>query len=222
MAIAKAGKISMNLWQDFLINSSRPITKWTQYFPVYERYFSDWRNKNVTFLEIGVFDGGSLQMWKRFFGPSATIIGVDINPDCKQYEELGIQIRIGDQGDPAFLQELINEFGEFDIILDDGSHKMEHVLETFIHLYPRTSKNGIYLIEDLHTAYWGEYGGGVEKQDSFINICKDFIDELNADHTRGAIEPTFITRFTKGIHFYDSIVVFERGAVPIKKTLRTP
>ena len=64
----------MSLWQDFLNNDRRVIQKWTHYFPVYERHFSPWRNKSLTFLEIGVSRGGSLQMWQRYFGPMAKII----------------------------------------------------------------------------------------------------------------------------------------------------
>ena len=115
-------------------------------------------------MEIGVAKGGSLQMWRRFFGPMATIVGIDINPHCQEYEEDGIHVRIGDQSDPVFLAGLTKEFGQFDIVLDDGSHQMEHIRKTFEFLYPTLSKNGIYIIEDLHTAYWEEYGGGWGKK----------------------------------------------------------
>jgi len=211
----------MNLWQDFLTNDDRLIHKWTHYFPIYEKHLIEWRNKSITVLEIGVSKGGSLQMWKRFFGPLATIVGIDINPECQSMEEDGIHIRIGDQSDPAFLQKLIDEFGQFDIVLDDGSHRMDHITQTFELLYPTISKNGVYIVEDLHTAYWPEYGGGKDKPDTFINISKQFIDDLNADHSRGQIEPTFMTRFTFSISYYDSVVVFQRGSIPLKKAPQT-
>ncbi len=206
----------MNLWQDFKTNDAKVIHKWTHYFPIYERHLAPWRNKTLTFLEIGVSKGGSLQMWQRFFGPLATIVGIDINPDCRQHQESGIHVRIGDQSDPRFLDSVIEEFGAPDIVLDDGSHVMEHITRTFEHLYPRITKNGIYIVEDLHTAYWEEFGGGVDKPASFINISKHYIDQLNADHARGALEPDFITRHTFGISYYDSVVVFERGTIPLK------
>ena len=150
----------MNLWSDFLTNDARLIHKWKHYFPVYERHFRDFVYKPVTFLEIGCGLGGSLQMWKRYFGPHARIIGIDILPRCKEYEEDQIDVRIGPQQDTTFLQSLIDEFGTPDIVLDDGSHVMSHVVSSFQYLYPRTAKNGIYMVEDLHTAYWEEYGGG--------------------------------------------------------------
>jgi SAM-dependent methyltransferase len=202
----------VTLWSDFLTNDKRIIYKWKHYFPIYERHFGDFVNKPVTFVEIGCGLGGSLQMWKRYFGPHARIIGVDINPDCKTFEEDQIEVRIGDQSDEKFLQSLIDEFGAFDIVLDDGSHMMSHIQTTFRFLYPRMVKAGVYLVEDLHTAYWDEFEGGLRKPSTFIEWSKNLIDELNADHTRGALPPTEFTKTTLAMHFYDSVVVFERGA----------
>ena len=167
----------------------------------------------MTFLEIGVSRGGSLQMWQRYFGPLARIVGIDINKECKQHESPGIDIRIGDQSDPVFLQSIIDEFGVPDIVLDDGSHKMHHIIQTFNYLYQKLPKNGVYMVEDLHTAYWEEFGGGLEKPDTFINISKHFVDKLNADHTRGEIQPDQFTRDTFAISFYDSVIAFEKGHI---------
>jgi hypothetical protein len=211
----------MNLWQDFLINDDKIIHKWAHYFPIYERHFAGWRNKSVTFLEIGVFRGGSLQMWQRFFGPLAKIVGIDIDPQCKEHESPGIFVRTGDQSDPAFLQSIIDEFGPPDIVLDDGSHQMEHIAQSFEFFYPKMLKNTIYMVEDLHTAYWEEYGGGINKPDTFIEIAKNCIDKLNADHSRGKIPPDSFTRQTFGISFYDSIVCFEKGDVYWKEAPMT-
>jgi len=210
----------MNLWQDFRNNQGKSIHKWAHYFPIYERHLSEWRNKTSFILEIGVNKGGSLQMWSRFFGPLATIVGIDIDPSCKDHESVGIYVRIGDQSDLKFLEGVITEFGMPDIVLDDGSHRMDHILSTFKYLYPKLSKNGLYIIEDLHTAYWGEFGGGIDNPSSFINVCKDFIDSLNADHSRGTKAPDFITRNTFSMSFYDSVVVMERGNIPYKKSFQ--
>jgi len=203
----------MNLWQDFLTNRGKVIHKWAHYFPIYERHFSPWRNKSMTFLEIGVSKGGSLQMWQRYFGPMAKIVGIDLNPKCREHEAPGIFVRIGDQSDEAFLQSVIDEFGAPDVVLDDGSHEMDHLRKTFEYLYPKLPKNGVYMVEDLHTAYWEEYGGGADRPETFINISKTLIDKLNADHSRGAIAPDAFTRDTFSMCFYDSIVVFEKGQV---------
>ena len=201
----------MTLWSDFLSNDKRVIHKWKHYFPIYERHFRDFVYKPVTFIEIGCGLGGSLPMWKRYFGPHARIIGIDINPECKNFEEDQIEVYIGQQQDCQFLQSLIDEVGTPDIVLDDGSHVMSHVMASFQFLYPRMLKNGIYMVEDLHTAYWDEYEGGLRKPTTFIELCKNLIDELNADHNRGALPPTEFTRTTLSMHFYDSVAVFERG-----------
>lgn len=202
----------MTLWADFLNNQGRVIHKWTHYFPIYESHFAEFVNKPIVFIEIGCGEGGSLKMWKRYFGPFAKIIGIDINPKCKEFEEDQIEIRIGDQSDAKFIQSVVDEFGNPDIVLDDGSHVMSHITATFNTLYPQLSKNGVYLVEDLHTAYWNEWEGGLRRQGSFIETCKSLIDELNADHTQGALTPTKFTSSTLSMHFYDSVVVFQRGA----------
>ena len=206
----------MSLWSDFLTNDDRIIHKWTHYFPIYERHLERFRNQSITLLEIGVSHGGSLQMWKRYFGPFARIVGVDIDPRCAEVAEDQIEVRIGSQGDPAFLAELMREFGPFDIVLDDGSHKMGDIWTSFTTLYPNMTRAGVYLVEDLHTAYWPEYEGGLRQPGSFIERCKALIDELNADHTRGAVPRTGFSKTTLSMHIYDSVVVFERG-VHLKK-----
>lgn len=202
----------MTLWSDVFTHNKRLIHKWKHYFPIYERHFKDFVYKPVTFIEIGCGAGGSLQMWKQYFGPHARIVGIDVNPQCRKFAEDQIEIHIGPQQDPAFLQRVIDQAGPPDIVLDDGSHVMSHITETFRFLYPKLPKNGVYLVEDLHTAYWDEYEGGLNKATTFIELCKSLVDELNADHSRGALAPTEFTRSTIGMHFYDSVVVFERGA----------
>lgn len=202
----------MSLYDIFLTNTSRPIHKMGVYFTAYERHFSRFVGQPCNFLEIGAGNGGSSQMWKRWLGPLARIVTIDINPVCKEYEDEQVAVRIGDQSDPAFLQSLIEEFGSFDIVLDDGSHHMKHVSASFNYLYPRISPSGVYMVEDLHTAYWNEYGGGFRDSNSFIEYFKALIDELNAFHIRGGeLPPTDFTRSTFCMSAYDSIIVMEKA-----------
>ncbi|MGA2394230.1 MAG: class I SAM-dependent methyltransferase [Candidatus Lustribacter sp.] len=211
---SSAGTImrDMSLWADFQGNGERRVIhKWKHYFPIYERHFRPFVNRSVSVLEIGCGDGGSLQMWKRYFGPHAQIVGIDIEPRCRNFEEDQIAVRIGSQDDPAFLTRVVEEFGPFDVVIDDGSHVQAHVAASFTHLYAGLSKNGVYLVEDLHTAYWPDFGGGLGKPDTFIEIAKQLIDELNADHARDTSAATEFTRTTHAICFYDSVIVFERG-----------
>jgi 23S rRNA U2552 (ribose-2'-O)-methylase RlmE/FtsJ len=203
----------MNLWQDFLINQSKPIHKWAHYFPIYERHFAKFRNQFVTMFEIGVWKGGSLEMWQRYLGPNATIVGIDIDPTTKVHESHNIHVRIGDQSDLHFLEQVVSEFGVPDILLDDGSHMMSHVNATFDHLYPKMQKNSVYMVEDMHTAYWREFEGELLRKNTFIEKTKTLIDHINAFHTKGALEPSEFSKNTAGIHIYDSIVCFEKGTV---------
>lgn len=210
----------MELWQNFLAHDGKLIHKWTHYFGAYERHFAGFRGKSMTFLEIGVSEGGSLQMWQRYFGPYARIVGIDIDPACKAHEGPGLSVRIGSQSDPAFLARVIEEFGVPDVVLDDGSHRMGDIEASFSYLYPKLPKNGVYMVEDLHTAFWPEFGGGLHAPSNFINRCKGLIDSLNADHTRGAIAPDAFTRSTASLSFYDSVVVIEKGDIWRKESVQ--
>lgn len=201
----------MSLWAEFVTNQKRIIHKWTHYFPIYEDHFARYVNRPMVFLEIGCGQGGSLQLWKRFLGPFAQIVGLDIIESCKEFEEDQIAVRIGDQSDTRVLDGILAEFGSPDVVLDDGSHIMSHIHASFAHLYPRMSPTGVYMVEDLHTAYAEDYEGGLGRKSSFIEKCKGLIDELNADYTGESLKPTPFTRSTLSMHFYDSVVVFERG-----------
>jgi SAM-dependent methyltransferase len=202
----------MDLWNYFTSNTGRKITKWKHYFPVYEKHFGPIRNKPIKILEIGILNGGSLEMWRYYF-PEATIVGIDINPVCKEHEQEGINVRIGDQTDENFLQSLIDEFGDFDLIIDDGSHHVNHVNKTFQFLFTKLADGGIYFIEDTHAAYWTSHGGSITALQSINNVAKDLIDSINADHTRGQKIPDYFTKNIKCMSVYDSIIVFDKGDV---------
>ena len=183
--------------------------KWTHYFPIYDRHFTTWKNRSLNFLEIGVLNGGSGAIWSKFFGPMARIIGIDIEPRCKQYETEQYKIRIGDQSDTSFLSSIIDEFGVPDIVLDDGSHHQDHIFATFSFLYPKMKLNSIYMVEDLHTSYWASHGGSLSNPNTFMNRTKNYLDQLNTQHNN--IESDPLVKDTFSICAYDSVVVFEKG-----------
>jgi SAM-dependent methyltransferase len=196
-------------------NKGKLIHKWLHYFDIYHRHFQPYRKKPVTILEFGVFQGGSLQMWRHYFGKKARIIGVDINPKCKELEEKGIEIYIGDQEDRKFLKKLMKKVGKVDVVIEDGGHTMNQQINTFEEVYPYVKDGGVFLIEDLHTSYWNEYGGGYRKPGTFIEYAKAHLDYLNAWHSRDS-ESFKVNQFTetvKGMHVYDSIIVFDKGQV---------
>ena len=199
------------LLQYFIQNPGRLINKWMHYFAIYERHFEKFKGKPIRLLEYGVSHGGSLQMWRHYFGPTAQIIGVDIDPRCASFAEPGIEVFIGDQQDPKTHQYLRNKYGEFDIIIDDGGHTMQQQIVTFREMYHTVKPGGIYLAEDLHTSYlqkWG--GGGAEKSDTFIAYSKSLVDLLHTWYTGPVENAGPITRSTYGIHYYDSVLVIEK------------
>jgi hypothetical protein len=197
-------------------NPDRLIHKWMHYFDIYHRHFAPWRGRPVTVVEFGVFHGGSLQMWKHYFGRQARIIGVDIEPRCKEMEERQVEILIGDQEDREFLRSVRTHVGPVDIVIDDGGHTMAQQIATFEELYPAVVDGGVYLVEDLHTSYWEEYGGGYGLPGTFIEYAKGIVDQLNAHHSRDPERHpvTALTRTVGGMHVYDSIIVFDKAAVP--------
>jgi len=206
-------------------NPGRLIHKWLHYFDIYHRHFAAYRDRQITVVELGAYHGGSLQMWKHYFGSEARIVGVDINPACRTLEEDRIEIHIGDQGDPEFLQRLCSEVGDFHVVVDDGGHLMRQQIVTFEQMFPRLAPDGVYLVEDLHTSYWPEYGGGYKrsaawlglgKPRTFIEYAKELIDALHAWHSRNPkqLAVSDFTTSARSMHFYDSVLVIEKGVVP--------
>lgn len=205
------GKLN-DLEEYFLKNSGHRTVKWKHYLEIYDRYFSRFRGTEVHLLEIGVFDGGSLQMWKSYFGPKARIYGVDVDPNCKQLEEEQISIFIGDQSDERFLSYLAKTLPRIDILIDDGGHKMKEQIATFRVLFPHIDKQGIYVCEDLHTSYWRKFGGGFRKRGTFIEYSKGFIDSIHAWHSKEPrkLAVSDLTRSIYSLHYYDSLFVIEK------------
>jgi hypothetical protein len=194
----------------FLNNGDKRIHKWVHYFDIYERHFERFRGRKPVMLEIGVMGGGSLAMWKEYFGPDCKIIGLDINPECGQHANEGIDIFIGSQDDPDVIAQITEKYPQIDIVIDDGSHLSRHMVKTFELIYNHISSNGVYLIEDTHANYWPNWEGGLRKEGTFMEFSKAKVDELNAIHTNGALAPTALTLSTDSIAFYDSVVVFEK------------
>jgi len=195
----------------WLFKEHRLIDKWLHYFPIYDEWFKKFRDKDFVFVEIGVQNGGSVQMWKDYFGKNVKIVGIDIDERCKQFEDDQVSIEIGSQEDVNFWNEFKKKYPRVDVLLDDGGHTMNQQIVTFQQMFPHIQEGGIYFCEDCHTSYIPYFGGGLHKPDTYIEFTKRLIDELNAFHTRGALQPNYNTvSMGVGIHFYDSIVVIEK------------
>ncbi len=175
-----------------------------EFMLAYERHFAGLTPSRV--LEIGVQGGGSLKIWRDMF-PEAEIVGVDIDASCKQHEGKNITVEIGDQEDVEFLEEL----GDFDIIIDDGGHTMKQQQVSFETLFPKLSKGGLYVIEDLHTSYWRQFS---DSDITTIEFLKSLVDDLHTyavESSRCEIKPNIRDRFgIIALHFYKGIVFIQK------------
>jgi hypothetical protein len=193
----------------FFERDHKLIHKWRHYFEVYDRHFSRMRNKKINILEIGAAHGGSIEMWNDYFHGNAVIYSVDINPECKKFENEYTRVFIGSQEDKVFLKKLHDSLPPLDILIDDGGHTMKQQITTFECLFDKVKEDGIYLCEDLHTSYFKYFGGGYGRKKSFIEYSKHFIDRIHAWHTPKH-PPDDFTRSVHSIHYYDSIIVLEK------------
>lgn len=201
--------------------------KWRHYFAIYERYLEQFRNKPCTYLEVGVEHGGTLDIMKTYLGSQARLIGVDISPSCKELESKGYEIFIGDQSNKEFMEDVGRRSGGFDIIIDDGGHTPDQQITTFFALFPYLKNGGIYLVEDLHTNLWASHQA-TRYGFTFLDFAKSLADKMTYWHLdphsfmvfwkiTGAKAHTDIQNYAMkqiyGIHFYDSVVVFEKREI---------
>lgn len=193
----------------FFAHTGRPVHKWVHFLPIYDRVMATYRAHAPTMLEIGVSQGGSLELWRNYFGPKARIFGIDIEPACARRVDRPNQVRIGSQADPAFLRSLVAETGPLDIILDDGSHVGAHQTASLKALWPHLKVGGVYIIEDCHTAYWSAFQGGYRKPGTAIDLAKTLVDDLHGFyHDAGQ---RFVPRDEIGsVQMFDSIVVIAK------------
>ena len=190
----------------------KALTKWGHYFNVYQREFGPFLNRPISFLEIGVFRGGSIPMWRGYFDEGSRVTFIDIDPACKAHEIEGTTVEIGNQADPEFLARVAESHGPFDLILDDGSHICEHQIASYQALWPHLSDRGLYVVEDVHTSYWPGYGGGYRDERSFVEFAKGLVDVMHSWYTdQDDIFPfDEAAKELEGVRFYDSMVVLEK------------
>ena len=198
--------------------SPRYSIKWSNYFTVYENLFKKFVNKKIIFVEIGVGNGGSLFMWKKFFGSKARIIGIELNPDAKKLEKFGFEIFIGDQSDPLFWKKFYNKVGKIDVLLDDGGHKNIQQITTFMESYNHIKENGIIVVEDTHTSYMKKKGFKNPSKYSFINFCNLIIENLHRRNPSINKNLNILSKKIESIYFYDSIVSINFGNKKLNKT----
>ena len=179
--------------------------KHTTYFSVYDNLFHKFKDTKIVFIEVGIFQGGSLFMWREYFGQQARIIGIDINPGAKKLEKYGFEIFIGSQSDSKFWENLFKTIGKVDIILDDGGHTFEQQIITAESVLQNIKDGGMLVVEDTHTSYMSDYGG--ISNTSFISYAKNMIDGINYRYEHFKNEKTH-NKNVFSLQFFESFVVF--------------
>lgn len=209
----------MQSLQEIAENTShRILMKWEHYFSIYERHLERFRGKPARILEIGVYHGGGLDLWRNYFGPDAHITGIDIFDSAKEYETTNTDIVLCDQADTAALESIFCEREPYDIIIDDGGHTMAQQIGSLNALFPLLAPNGVYIIEDTHTSYWSQFEGGLRRPGTCIEYVKSAVDYVNVDHFRTQdtlelYEPLkqALKKELVSCSFYDSVCVLEKG-----------
>lgn len=158
--------------------------KWSLYLSIYDRILNEIKTKAINILEIGVQNGGSAEIWVKYFSNIKQYVGCDINKKCSElkFDNHKIKVIIGNANKEKTKKEILKECPEFDIIIDDGSHESGDIIKNFVNYFPCLSINGVYIIEDLHCSYWQEFNGGLFHPYSSINFFKLLIDVINYEH----------------------------------------
>jgi hypothetical protein len=205
----------MSLWSIHEGGTENLIFKWDHYLPIYEKFLYGYVNRSVLIFEIGVMGGGSLELWRKYLGPSSMVVGIDIDPACRSFASTGIAVEIGDQSDPVFLQHLIDKYGSPDVVIDDGSHQNKDTLASFNFFRRYMNKNSVYIVEDLHTAYMDKFSGNAKGSGSIFDLMRMEVDEMhakyrNSDSNTKDSGGTFSPKTgVSGMHIYDSLLIFE-------------
>jgi hypothetical protein len=199
------------LW-DYFCNhkEGHGIWKWEHYFEVYHRHFNKFIGKKVNVLEIGIYSGGSLEMWHSYFGEKSHVFGVDIEQACKTYENDHVSVFIGDQADRRFWSTFKKSVECVDLLIDDGGHTPEQQQVTLEEMLPHLSPGGVYLCEDIHGSF-----------NRFADFAANLVRGLNRiEIIAGSLQQSRVSPFQSSIHsihFYPYVMVIEKHCVPRTK-----
>lgn len=190
-------------YQSFMKSPERSI-KHSTYFDTYDELFAKYRNTEMTFVEIGILGGGSLFMWRDFFGDKARIIGIDLNPNAKKWEDHGFEIYIGSQSSKEFWRTFLESVPKIDVVLDDGGHHFDQQIITCEMLLNSINDGGMIVVEDTHTSYMNEYG---PKSMTFKKYIDNMTDNIN--HRYKSLDQAKAERRVWQVSHFESIVALK-------------
>ena len=190
-----------------------------RYTPHYEHHFAPLRDDATLVLELGIggYDrekqgGASLRMWKWFF-TRAQIVGVDIE-DKSFVDERRIRSYVGSQTDRRLMRRIVSRYGAPTVVIDDGSHRPPHVIKSFQILFPMLADGGLYVIEDIQTSYWPQWGGRLDPDDPATSMAmvRRLLDGLNYEEFLDpGYQPSYTDQHVVAVHCYHNLVVIEKG-----------
>ena len=203
--------------------------KWALFIDVYDRVLARFRDQPIDFIEVGVQNGGSLEIWAKFFPAARALIGCDIDPRCAElrFDDPRIQVVVGPINDPATYGRIAALAPQFDVFIDDGSHTSPDIVSSFVNYFRFVKPGGVYLIEDLHCAYWPRWGGGMGEPAGAMAFLKLLADGIHHQYWKDQASfaelaaPFFapgvkvdagIAAGIESIAFHDSLCVIEKRA----------
>jgi len=223
--------MSQEFSEIFLSHKGKLTDKWSSYLPIYDRVLAKFKDSSINLLEIGIQNGGSLEIWSEYFPFAKNIIGCDVDENCRnlKFANDRVSVVVGDANARESITAIMSVASEFDIIIDDGSHRSKDVIASFIEYFPKLKNDGVYIVEDMHTSYWNHYGGSLNKGLSSIDFFKSLVDILNFDHWESEKSRTeYVERFFDSqkkadfesvlsqihqISFFNSICIIEKKSV---------
>jgi hypothetical protein len=191
------------------VKQGRGIWKWIHYFDIYDRHFRQFVGKEVHVVEVGIYSGGSLDMWKYYFGSRCSVFGIDIEPACKAYEADKTRVFIGDQSDRDFWREFRKEVPKVDILIDDGGHIPEQQIVTLEEMLPHISPGGVYMCEDVH----GEHN----RFAAYVSGLGQALNAAKRCETQHEVLPSSFQKFIASIHQYPFVTVIEKTSSPVTR-----
>lgn len=168
----------------FTTHRGKLCDKWSLYVSTYERLLAGHAAQPWRVLEIGIQNGGSLELWARHFPNATHVIGCDIDPACGrlEFDDPRITVVVGDANSDAVHSTIAALSPRFDFIVDDGSHSSSDIVRTFARYFPMLCDGGLFVAEDLHCSYWSSHEGGLFHPASSMAFFKRLADVVNHEH----------------------------------------
>ena len=217
-----------NLLELYAAHHGKVSDKWELYLHVYDDILNGRRADPCRLLEIGVQNGGSLELWAKYFANAKVIVGCDIDTECSRlfFDDPRIHLIVADINSKEARAHVTDISDSYDIIIDDGSHVPSDIIEAFLNFFPLLSPGGIYVVEDMHCDYLESYSGGIQEQRTASRFFFCLVQLMHQSYWSTKLEPEVLAspfvadgnlpdflkeQWIQSITFLDSLVVVRRS-----------